>query len=163
MVRKALVLVPALLGAGLFVAMGQQPIPAGVFTAAQAEAGRVASESSCGKCHTPALLGRKGDPGELPPLTSLSASYQKFIGPRGFVPPLTGKYFIDRWGSKTRGTIDRAISGDRRFFPVGGRERRDCGQYHRVHPAGKRSESRNPADDQNHRCYCQFVNPVTGH
>jgi hypothetical protein len=46
-------------------------------------------------------MGRKGDPGELPPLTSLSASYQKFIGPRGFVAPLAGKVFIDRWGAKT--------------------------------------------------------------
>jgi hypothetical protein len=120
MVRKALVLVPALLGAGLFVAMGQQPIPAGVFTAAQAEAGRVASESSCGKCHTPALLGRKGDPGELPPLTSLSASYQKFIGPRGFVPPLTGKYFIDRWGSKTVAQLIARFQETVDFFPPEG-------------------------------------------
>src|SRR6516162_6389928 len=46
-------------------------------------------------------MGRKGDPGELPPLTFLSASYQKFIGPRGFVAPLAGKVFIDRWGAKT--------------------------------------------------------------
>ena len=46
-------------------------------------------------------MGRKGDPGELPPLSSLSASYQKLIGPRGFVAPLTGKVFIDRWGGKT--------------------------------------------------------------
>ena len=53
------------------------------------------------KCHTNTLMGRKGDPGELPPLTSLSASYQKFIGPRGFVAPLAGKVFIDRWGAKT--------------------------------------------------------------
>ena len=53
------------------------------------------------KCHTNTLMGRKGDPGELPPLTFLSASYQKFIGPRGFVAPLAGKVFIDRWGAKT--------------------------------------------------------------
>ena len=46
-------------------------------------------------------MGRKGDPGELPPLTFLSASYQKFIGPRGFVAPLAGKVFINRWGAKT--------------------------------------------------------------
>ena len=38
---------------------------------------------------------------ELPPISSLSASYQKFIGPRGYVAPLAGKVFIDRWGGKT--------------------------------------------------------------
>jgi hypothetical protein len=46
-------------------------------------------------------MGRKGEPGELPPVSSLSASYQKFIGPRGFVAPLAGKVFINRWGTKT--------------------------------------------------------------
>jgi uncharacterized protein (TIGR03435 family) len=46
-------------------------------------------------------MGRKGDPGELPPISSLSASWQKFIGPRGFVAPLAGKVFLDRWGNKT--------------------------------------------------------------
>jgi len=46
-------------------------------------------------------MGRKGEPGELPPVSSLSASYQKFIGPRGFVAPLAGKVFINRWGAKT--------------------------------------------------------------
>jgi hypothetical protein len=50
-------------------------------------------------------MGRKGDPGELPPLSSLSASYQKFIGPRGFVAPLAGKVFLDRWGGKTAGQL----------------------------------------------------------
>jgi len=79
----------------------QQPASSGAFTAAQAEAGRIAYERTCGQCHTNTLMGRKGDPGELPPLSSLSASYQKFIGPRGFVAPLTGKVFIDRWGKRT--------------------------------------------------------------
>jgi hypothetical protein len=46
-------------------------------------------------------MGRKGDPGELPPISSLSASWQKFIGPRGFVALLAGKVFLDRWGDKT--------------------------------------------------------------
>ena len=89
------------LGSGLFVLTGQQPTPSAVFTSAQAEAGRLAYERTCGKCHTNTLTGRKGDPGEFPPLSSLSASYQKFIGPRGFVAPLTGKVFIDRWGGRT--------------------------------------------------------------
>ena len=73
---------------------------AGIFTSAQAEAGRVAYERTCGQCHTMTLMGRKGDPGELPPVNSLSASYQKFIGPRGFVAPLAGKVFLNRWGGK---------------------------------------------------------------
>src|SRR5580704_8096601 len=91
----------AVVGSGLFILAGQEPAPSGVFTLAQAEAGRAAYENTCGKCHTATLLGRKGEPGELPPVSSLSAAYQEFIGPRGFVSPLTGKTFIDRWGSKT--------------------------------------------------------------
>jgi len=83
------------------VLTAQQPTSNGIFTSAQAEAGREAYERTCGKCHTTTLLGRKGDPGELPPLSSLSPSYQKFIGPRGFVAALAGRVFLDRWGAKT--------------------------------------------------------------
>lgn len=79
----------------------QQPTSPGIFTLAQAEAGRAAYERTCGQCHTNTLMGRTGDPGELPPISSLSVSYQKFIGPRGFVAPLAGKVFLDRWGAKT--------------------------------------------------------------
>ena len=89
------------LGSGLLVLAAEQPVSPGAFTSAQAEAGRVAYERTCGQCHTTTLMGRKGDPGELPPLSSLSASYQKFIGPRGVVAPLAGKVFLDRWGGKT--------------------------------------------------------------
>ena len=46
-------------------------------------------------------MGRNGDPNELPPLSFLSASYQKLIGPRGFVSPLAGEVFLDRWGGKS--------------------------------------------------------------
>jgi mono/diheme cytochrome c family protein len=99
--HKAMPLAAAILGSGLFVLTGQQPTPSGIFTVAQAEAGRAAYENTCGQCHTSTLLGRRGDAGELPPVRSLSASYQEFIGPRGFVAPLAGKDFIDRWGSKT--------------------------------------------------------------
>lgn len=91
----------AIFGSGLLVLTAQQPTTSGVFTSAQAEAGRLAYERTCGKCHTHTLMGRKGEPSELPLLSSLSASYQKFIGPRGFVAPLAGKVFIDRWGGKT--------------------------------------------------------------
>jgi mono/diheme cytochrome c family protein len=98
---RSLLLAATVLAAGLFDLAGQQPAASAVFTPAQAAAGRQIYENTCGKCHTPTLLGRKGDPGELPPISSLSASYQKFIGPRGLVAPLTGKVFIDRWGGKT--------------------------------------------------------------
>src|SRR5258706_8234083 len=100
MIYRALPLV-AILGSGLLVLPAQQPASSAIFTSAQADAGGLAFERTCGKCHTNTLMGRKGDPGELPPLSSLSASYQKFIGPRGFVAPLAGKVFIDRWGGKT--------------------------------------------------------------
>jgi len=100
MTYRALSLV-GILGYTCFLLTAQQPTSSGIFTSAQAEAGRLAYERTCGKCHTNTLMGRKGDPGELPPLSSLSASYQKFIGPRGFVAPLAGKVFLDRWGAKT--------------------------------------------------------------
>jgi hypothetical protein len=99
--RHKALLFAAIVGSGLFALAGQPPIRTGIFTSAQAEAGRLAYERTCGQCHTHTLTGRKGDPGELPPLSSLSASYQKFIGPRGFVAPLAGKVFLDRWGAKT--------------------------------------------------------------
>ena len=47
------------------------------------------------------ITGRKGDPGELPRISSLSGDYQKFIGSRGFVPRLAGNTFRGRWGSET--------------------------------------------------------------
>ena len=100
MIHRAILLV-GILGSGLLVPAAQQPTTSGVFTSAQAEAGRQAYERTCGQCHTTTLMGRKGDPGEIPPLRSLPGSYQKFIGPGGFVAPLTGKVFIDRWGGKT--------------------------------------------------------------
>jgi hypothetical protein len=100
MKRKAAFLAIALLGSGLVIT-GQEAATSAVFTAAQATAGRTAYENSCGKCHTYTLLGRKGEDGELPPVTSLSAPYQKFIGNPNHVPPLAGKSFLSRWGQKT--------------------------------------------------------------
>ncbi len=90
-----------MIGSAALILTGQEPAPNGIFTALQAEAGGAAYENTCGKCHTAALMGRKGEPGELPPVSSLSAAYQEFIGPRGYVSPLAGKEFISRWGSKT--------------------------------------------------------------
>jgi hypothetical protein len=100
MIYRALTLA-GILGIGIFLLSAQQPASSGVFTAAQADAGRSIYQRTCEQCHTSTLLGRKGDPGERPPISSLPVSYQKFIGPRGFVAPLTGKVFIERWGAKT--------------------------------------------------------------
>jgi len=97
---KAMLLV-GIFGSGFFVLTGQQPTQSRVFTSAQAEAGRATYGRTCGNCHTPSLLGRNGDKGELPPISSLPAAYQKFIGSRGFVPPLAGRVFLERWGGKT--------------------------------------------------------------
>jgi hypothetical protein len=109
-------------GSELFVLTGQPPTQSRVFTSAQAEAGRVTYERTCGKCHTPTLLGRNGDKGELPPISSLPASYQKFIGSRGFVPPLAGKVFLERWGGKTAAELIARfqITADDPFFQFEG-------------------------------------------
>jgi hypothetical protein len=95
------VLLFAILGSGLFVLGGQQPVHTSVFTAAQAEAGRKSYENTCGRCHTYSLHGRKGEAGELPSVSSLSEADQKFIGNPNRVPPLAGDAFLDRWGDKT--------------------------------------------------------------
>jgi hypothetical protein len=90
---------------GVVVLSGQQSAPPRVFTSAQAEAGRVAYENTCGKCHTYILLGRSGAEGELPPVDALPASYQEFIRKTNRVPPLAGKDFLSRWGQKTAGEL----------------------------------------------------------
>jgi len=93
--------VASIFGFACMMLTAQQPTSSHIFTSAQADAGRLVYERTCGQCHTNTLMGRKGDPSELPPISSLSASYQKFIGPRGFVAPLAGKIFLERWGNKT--------------------------------------------------------------
>lgn len=101
MKSKTLVLALLVLGAGRLVVTGQDRSATGAFTAAQAEAGHLAYDNTCGKCHTYTLRGRKGEEGELPPVSTLSADYQKFVGTPNHVPPLAGKAFLDRWGDKT--------------------------------------------------------------
>jgi mono/diheme cytochrome c family protein len=120
MKHKVTWLALAVLSLGMLVVAGQEPAPSGVFTVAQAAAGRAAFENTCGQCHTPTLLGRKGDPAERPPLASLSASYQQFIGPRGWVPPLAGKEFLERWGSKTAAELIDRFQETVPFFPPEG-------------------------------------------
>ena len=92
--------------AGVCLAMtaaaGQYSDKARIFTPAQAVAGRVAYEKSCGRCHTVTLMGREGNPDERPTVSSLSDADRKFIADYdNRVPPLAGKAFLDRWGSKT--------------------------------------------------------------
>jgi mono/diheme cytochrome c family protein len=99
--HKAL-LTAAALCFGVTVTSGQQPKGGEIFTSAQAAAGRVAYEKTCGRCHTVTLLGRQGNPEERPTISSLSEADQKFIqNAGGRVPPLAGKVFLQRWGSKT--------------------------------------------------------------
>lgn len=118
---KTTLLASSLLGSGLFVVTGQQsPPPPAVFTSAQAEAGRKAVEETCGKCHTVTLRGRNGNPGELPPIDSLSEAYQKFIGPRRWVPPLAGPAFIGKWGSKTAAELIARFQETVPYFPPEG-------------------------------------------
>ena len=81
---------------------GQQSDGGRIFTSAQAAAGRVAYEKSCGRCHTLTLMGRQGNPDERPAVSSLSDADRKFIADfNNLVPPLAGKAFLQRWGSKT--------------------------------------------------------------
>jgi hypothetical protein len=98
---RLIVLAIAVPWPGTVVLTGQQSTLPRVFTSVQAEAGRIAYENTCGKCHTYRLLGRNGAEGELPPVDSLPASYQEFIRKTNRVPPLAGKVFLSRWGQKT--------------------------------------------------------------
>jgi len=72
-----------------------------IYTSAQADAGRVAYEKTCGRCHTLSLMGRHGNPDERPEIHSLSEADRKFLADYdNRVPPLAGKAFLARWGSK---------------------------------------------------------------
>ncbi len=106
------------LGTGPFLLTGQPSGPSGDFTPAQAEGGRVAYQDTCGKCHTPTLQGRTGAAGELPPVSSLPVAYQKFA--QGFVPPLTGPVFMNRWGAKTAARLIARIQEAVPAFPPAG-------------------------------------------
>jgi len=84
------------------IVAGQQSDPRGIFTADQAAKGRLAYEKSCGRCHTLTLMGRQGNPDERPAIDSLSSADRKFLADfDDLVPPLAGKRFLQRWGSKT--------------------------------------------------------------
>jgi hypothetical protein len=66
-------------------------------------------------------MGRKGDPSELPPISSLPVSYRDFIeGAHGLVRPLVGKDFINRWGLRTVAELARHIQETVMAFPPEG-------------------------------------------
>ncbi len=101
MTHKSLVTVGLMCSVVILVS-GQEPNERGIFTPAQAAAGRAKYEKTCGRCHTLTLMGREGKPEERPPVSSLSEADQQFINSfGGRVPPLAGEVFLQRWGSKT--------------------------------------------------------------
>ena len=117
---RTLLATAVIVGSGVLALAGAPEAPA-VFTEAQAVAGRAAYESVCVNCHTHALTGRKGDPGELPAISSLAETFQKGIQQAGGrIPPLAGDAFIERWGGRTTQALSRriadAVSG---FRPAG--------------------------------------------
>lgn len=123
MMKKLVLALVAITCWSLFVLSGEEPTP-GVFTATQAETGRVAAMNTCAKCHTPSLEGRAGNPGENPPLSSLPNDFQKFVSNpargqnAGRVPPLLGPVFMSHWDAKTTKDLSISIYGTARaFFP----------------------------------------------
>ena len=106
--KNLLLAAGALAAGGCFLLTGQDSPPPAVYTAAQATEGRTAYASTCGKCHLDSLMGRTGDPGELPAVDSLPAVMRDVIrGTGGIVPPLAGADFMKVWGART--TRDLAL------------------------------------------------------
>jgi hypothetical protein len=106
-------------GMPLAWAVEQTPAPAPrVFTAAQARAGKVAYESSCGLCHRANLQGRTAMPGELPDVNSLPENMIKTIDQSGGqVPPLAGPQFMAHWGAKTTKEFVARVANAMGAFP----------------------------------------------
>jgi cytochrome c553 len=129
---KTLLLTIAVASCGLSALSAQLPVPSRVFTAAQADAGRVELQNNafgaCSDCHTTTLTGRKGDADELPALSSLPDGIQKSIRSYGGrVPPLAGANFVARWGARST----KALSADmlRRFANLSEQTRLDIMAY----------------------------------
>ena len=98
--KKLLMTAASVAGCGFLVLTGQPVAPPTVYTANQVAAGRMAYRSSCGKCHTDTLAGRKGEVGEAPALSSLPAEMQEVVrAAGGQVPPLIGADFMSEWGT----------------------------------------------------------------
>jgi hypothetical protein len=106
--KNVLVVAAALVVCGGLVLTAKQKAPPAVFTSAQAEAGRAEYFGDCVRCHTEKLTGRKGEPGELPLLSSLPPEMQKnLLGMR--VPPLAGADFMAKWGPRTTQDLSKRI------------------------------------------------------
>ena len=120
MTKKLLMTAAVVAGYGIFVLTGR-PAPPAVFTVAQAAAGKAAYENSCAKCHTATMMGRKGEAGELPPLSSLPAAMQEVVQANGgMVPPLAGPDFLSRWGARTTQDLSRRVREAVGGFPPAG-------------------------------------------
>jgi hypothetical protein len=115
---KLLATATAIAGCGFFILTGQQPRETAVYTNAQAEVGRTEFQSTCGKCHCNALLGRNGDAGETPTVDSLPARMREVVeNAGGQVPTLAGADFMRRWSGRTTkdlaNRIKEAVAGFR--------------------------------------------------
>jgi mono/diheme cytochrome c family protein len=89
-----------------------------IFTAAQARAGKVAYESSCGLCHQFNMQGRTGAAGELPDVNSLPENMIKTIDQNGEqVPPLVGPRFMAHWGAKSTQEYVARVANAMGAFP----------------------------------------------
>ena len=86
MTKTLLIVTGIIVGSG-FCALADEPVVPTVFTSAQAAAGRTAYQSVCFNCHQPTLAGRKGEPGELPPIASLPPGMQADIAAAGGTIP----------------------------------------------------------------------------
>ncbi len=118
MLQKFMLIVTCIAASGAFVLTGEPPVTPQVYTAAQAAAGRVEYQSTCVKCHTPSLLGRKGASDEMPPLSSLPENMQKVVkAAAGKVPPLAGPAFLGRWSTRTTKDLSERIKSAVGGFP----------------------------------------------
>ena len=96
----------------------QSAAPPRVFTAAQARAGKIAYESSCGLCHQFNMHGRTGAPGELPDVNSLPENMIDTLDQNGEqVPPLVGPRFMAHWGAKTTKEYAARVANAMGAFP----------------------------------------------
>ena len=105
-VASAAGIIAIALAASISTHAGQTAARQSVFSAKQAETGRLDvqknSFGACTDCHTPTLSGRSGNSDEVPPLNTLTEDYQKLIrGNGGKVPALVGPSFRTRWVAKS--------------------------------------------------------------
>jgi mono/diheme cytochrome c family protein len=118
---RTLLTAAIIVGSGVLALAGPPEAPPAVFTEAQVVAGRAAYESVCVNCHTYAVTGRKGDPGELPAIGSLAETFRKSIQQAGgIIPPLTGDAFLKRWGGRTTQALSQRIATAISGFPPAG-------------------------------------------